>query len=361
MTLVITRFPMSDQDDPTVFRVSEGLWQDAGALSNFVPTVDDRTVMALVAPEDVRCHWFTLPDVQGRQAESVAKLRATEQSLGLVHTSAGADYDDVVATAIIASEVMQRGLDKLGARGLNPDIVLPFALSVSGHSDGVFKAEMDGMSVLRGAQFGIPDDPVLRDLFIGDAHIEDMDAASLRSMLLSASGAPLLNLREGNFAKRERAVWMTPEQKFWVRRLLTALVIVTMMLTITTLAKYWAATGSENDAALAAAQKIDPAIQDINQAESMLAASLNRQGKTQGSFAPLSAAVWRSVQASPNVSVRELRYTPDGILTVVLAAPTSDNINKALVTIQQDGFRITATARQDSTGATLVDMTVRMP
>jgi hypothetical protein len=154
---------------------------------------------------------------------------------------------------------------------------------------------------------------------------------------------------------------MTPEQKFWVRRLLAALVIVTMILTLATLGKYWAATGSENDAALAAAQKIDPAIQDISQAESMLAASLNRQGKTQGSFAPLSAALWRSVQASPNVSVRELRYTPDGILTVVLAAPTSDNINKALVTIQQDGFRITATARQDTTGATLVDMTVRMP
>jgi general secretion pathway protein L len=361
MTLVITRFPTSEQDDPTVFRVSEGVWQDAGALSNFAPTVDDRTVMALVAPEDVRCHWFTLPDVQGRQAESVAKLRATEQSLGLVHTSAGADYDDVVATATIALEVMQGGLFKLGARGLNPDIVLPFALSVSGHSHGVLRAEMDGLSVLRGAQFGIPDDAVLRDLFIGDAQIEDMDAASLRSMLLSASAAPLLNLREGNFAKRERAVWLTPEQKFWVRRLLTALVIVTMMLTLATLGKYWVATGSENDAALAAAQKIDPAIQDISQAESMLAASLNRQGKTKGSFAPLSATVWRSVQASPNVSVRELRYTPDGILTVVLAAPTSDNINKALVTIQQDGFRITATARQDSTGATLVDMTVRMP
>jgi hypothetical protein len=134
-----------------------------------------------------------------------------------------------------------------------------------------------------------------------------------------------------------------------------------MMLTIATLAKYWTATASENDAALAAAQKIDPAIQDIDQAESMLAASLNRQGKTQSSFAPLSAALWRSVKASPNVSVRELRYTPDGILTVILAAPTADNINKALVTIQQDGFRITATARQDTSGATLVDMTVRMP
>jgi general secretion pathway protein L len=180
-------------------------------------------------------------------------------------------------------------------------------------------------------------------------------------MLLSASAAPLVNLREGVFAKRERAAWITPVQKFWVRRLLTALVVVTMLLALATLAKYWIATASENDTALAAAQKIDPAIQDIDQAESMLTAALNRQGKTQGSFASLSAALWRSVKASPNVSVRELRYTPDGILTVVLAAPTADNINKALVTIQQDGFRITATPRQDTTGATLVDMTVRMP
>ncbi len=361
MTLVITRFPISERDDPTVFRVIEGVWQDAGALSNFEPMVDDLTVMALVAPEDVRCQWFMLPDVQGRQAESVAKLRATEQSLGLVHCSAGTDYDDVVATATIASEVMQVGLDALSARGLNPDIVLPFALSLSVHSDGISKAEMDGLSVLRGTQFAIPDDAVLRDLLIRDAHIENVDADALRSMLISASAAPLLNLREGVFAKRERAVWITPEQNIWVRRLLAALVIVTMLVTLATLAKYWTATASENNAALAAAQKIDPAIEDIDQAESMLAASLNRQGKTHGSFAPLSAALWRSVKASPNVSVRELRYTPDGILTVVLAAPTADNINKALVTIQQDGFRITATARQDTTGATLVDMTVRMP
>ena len=361
MTLVITRFPTSEQDDPTVFRVIEGVWQDTGALSHFEPTADDRTVVAVVAPEDVRCHWFTLPDVQGRQAESVAILRATEQSLGVVHCSAGADYDDVVATATIAPEVMQRGLDILSARGLNPDIVLPFALSLAIQSDGVFRAEMDGVSVLRGAQFAVPDDAVLRDLVIGDAPIEAIDTDALQSMLLSASAAPLLNLREGVFAKRERVVWLTPEQKFWVRRLLTALIVVTMLLTLVTLAKYWMATASENNAALAAAQTIDPAIQDIDQSESMLAASLNRQGKTQGSFAPLSAALWRSVKASPNVSVRELRYTPDGILTVVLAAPTADAINKALVTIQQDGFRITATSRQDTTGATLVDMTVRMP
>lgn len=361
MTLVITRFPTSEQDDPSVFLITEGVWQDAGALSNFVPSVADVTVMAVVAPEDVRCGWFALPDLEGRQAESVAKLRAAEHSLGLVHSSAGVDYDDVVATASIAPEVMQRGLDRLAARGLNPDIVIPFALVVRINSDVVYRAEMDGLTVLRGAKFAIPDEAMLRDIIVGAASTEAVDADTVRSMLLAASAAPLLNLREGMFAKRERAVWMTAEQRTWVRRLLTSLLIVTMTITLVTLAKYWTATASENETALAAAQKIDPAIQDIDQAESMLTASLNRQGKTQGGFAPLSAALWRSVKASPNVSVRELRYTPDGILTVVLAAPTADNINKTLLAIQQDGFRITATPRQDTTGATLVDMTVRMP
>jgi len=112
---------------------------------------------------------------------------------------------------------------------------------------------------------------------------------------------------------------------------------------------------------LAAAQKVDPSIQDINQAESALTNALNRKGIVQGSFTPLSAALWRSVKASPNVSVREMRFTPDGILSVVLAAPTADNINKTLLGIQQDSFRITATPRQDASGSTLVDITMRIP
>ncbi|HEV7233851.1 MAG TPA: hypothetical protein VGN36_06360, partial [Sphingorhabdus sp.] len=62
-----------------------------------------------------------------------------------------------------------------------------------------------------------------------------------------------------------------------------------------------------------------------------------------------------------NVSVRELRFGADGILTVVLAAPDANSVNRALIAIQQDGYRVTATPRQDTSGATLVDMTMRMP
>ncbi|MFN3618814.1 hypothetical protein [Sphingorhabdus sp.] len=361
MTLFVTTFPTTERDDPMVYRVSEGIWQDSVILSEFVPSVAHMTVMALVPPEDVRCNWFTLPDLESRQALAVAKLRAAEQSLGLVHCCAGLDYDATIATATIAPDVMQRGLDRLSARGLNADIVIPFGLVVNTGSDGFFVAQMDGMEVVRGPGVAFPNETVLRNLIVGDEKINLIDADVLRSMLLAASAAPVLNLREGMFAKTERTVWTTPEQRVWIRRLLTSLLIVTIMLTFVTLAKYWTATASENETALAAAQKVDPAITDINQAESALGASLYRQGKKQSNFAPLSAALWRSVKVSPNVSVREMRFASDGILTVVIAAPTADNINKTLLAIQQDGFRITAMPRQDNSGSTLVDVTVRMP
>lgn len=158
MTLVITRFPVTDVDDPAVFRVSEGIWHDAGQLSNFVHSVNDATVMALLAPEHVRCSWFSFPDLEARQAVGVAKLRATEQSLGLVHSSAGQDFDGAIATATIAPEVMQSGLNSLAARDLNPDIVLPLALVFNAPSEGISKAEFDGVAVLRGPGFAIPDE-----------------------------------------------------------------------------------------------------------------------------------------------------------------------------------------------------------
>jgi general secretion pathway protein L len=361
MSFIVTRFPVSDGDDPTVFRVADGIWHDAGHLSQFVRAATDETAMALVAPEQVRCNWSTFPDLEARQAVSVARLRANEQSLGLVHSSAGHDIDGTIATATISPDIMQRGLNRLAARDINPDLVLPFALVLGSHQETVTHATLDGIAVLKGNGFAIPDEPVLRNIFVGAAQPSNVTADELRSLLLAASEAPILNLREGIFAKREAVNWTTAAQRKWIKRLLVALTVATIFVAVITLAKYWNAIRTENAIALAAAQKIDPAITDIDQAETALASALNKRGIVQGDFVPLSAALWRSVKASPNVTVRELRFTPDGILTVVLAAPTTDNINKALLAIQQDGFRITATARQDASGSNLVDVTVRMP
>ena len=361
MTVVILRFPSSDVDDPALFRVTDGVWQHAGSLSECMPSADDETVMAVVSPADVRCSWFSLQGLEARQAEGVAKLRAAEQSLGLVHTSAAQYVGDDYVTATIAPEVMQYGLDRLAARGVNPDIVVPFGLAIDPPADMVVTGEFDGMNVLRSAQFAMPDEPVFRSIFASQTAVEILDADTVRTMLWTASQQPLLNLREGIFAKKVRSIWATAEQLKWIKRLCIALVVISALTMLVTLGKYWSATSNENSIALAAAQKVDPAITDIDQAEAQLAAAMRKKGIMQGRFSPLSAALWRSVKASPNVSVRDMRFGQDGVLTVVLAAPSSDNINQTLLAIQQDGFPITATPRTDATGATLVDLTMRMP
>lgn len=361
MTIVITRFPMSAIDDPLVWRVIDGEWQGGIAMSEFLPDPTDVKVVAFVPPADARCVWNIIPDVESRQAEGVARLRASEQSLGLVHTTARHIGEDVVLSATIATIAMQEGLARLAERGINPDIVIPFGLAVGAADDQIRSAHFDRMAVLRGATFASPDEKMFRDLLAGDAGVHDVSAEELRGGLLYISENPPLNLREGMFAKRTAIILATAEQRKWLRRIAVALLAVTMLLTLVTLAKYWSATNAENSRALAAAQRIDPSIQDVMQAEAQLARALQQKGLTQTRFAPLTAGLWKAVQTAPNVSVRELRFGNDAILVAVLAAPDAASINKALIAMQQDGFRITATPRQDSSGATLVDLTVRMP
>lgn len=361
MTTVITRFPVSDADDPAIWRVTDGIWHESGPLSEYLALADETVVMALVAPSDTRIIFSSLPDLEPRQAEGVARLRAIEQSIGPVHCVARHVIADKLIAATIGPAVMEYGLLRLALRDLNPDIVIPAGLAIDPHPEYVVRADIDGVNVLRGNEFAISDEPALRDVLVGDNRVEDVEPAALQAMLLAASASPLLNLREGIFAKREQIVWATPLQRKWLRRLLVSLVAATMMLGIITWAKHSSATNAEDSRALAAAQKIDPSITDITQAEAQLDRALQQKGIAKGRFAPLSAGLWRSVKASPNVTVRELRYGADGIMTVVLAAPDTPSIQTAVTAIQQDGYKITATPRVDASGATLVDLTMRMP
>jgi general secretion pathway protein L len=360
MSLLITRFPMSETDFPKIWRVADGKWLDCGPLDQFRPEVEDDRVMAIVAPATAFCSWISLPDLEPRQAEGVAKLRVTNQALGPVHVVAK-HYETDILCAAISPDAMNCGIDHLTKYGLDPDIIIPFGLAIEDTAKHVVRAEFDGMTVLRGTGFATPDEPIFRALIAGDNPVVDIDADLLRGMLLDMGQAPLLNLRAGTFAKKARTIWVTDRQRAWIARLTAALLAATILLSLVNLAKYWTATSAENDRALAAARKIDPSIQDIAQAEMQLDRKLQQKGYSKGRFGALSAGLWRAVQSTPNVTAREMRYGNDGILIAVLAAPDANSLNKALVAIQQDGFRVTATPRQDNSGATLVDLTVRMP
>ena len=363
---LIVGFPTAARENPSLWYVRDGIVVSSGILADIAEMLDgadisDSVVMAIVPPAQARCTWSSYPDLEPRQAAGVARLQAVEQSIGPVHAVSRHLDGDAVVTATIAPVTMDYGLLALAAAGFNPDIIIPAGLIIHAPADGTISAVIDGEPILRGATLAAPDEPALRALLIGEAEVKELDNEAVIAMLIGAAQYPALNLREGIYAKREQRVWATAEQRKWIKRLSAALVAATLLLAVTSLAKYWLSTGAENDRALAAAQKIDPAITDIEQAEAQIDRAFQQKGLSSGRFGSLSAGLWRSVKATPNVSVRELRYGDDGILSAVLAAPDSNSINNALLAIQRDGFRITATARQDTTGATLTDLTVRMP
>jgi general secretion pathway protein L len=358
--LLITLLPSGIADDPPLWRVEDGVWQDAGQLSEYLGAEDGVTAVAIVRAEDARCIWSALPDLEPRQAEGVARLQTSEQSLGAVHLVARHIGDDRVLCAAIDPARMEYGLERLLFHGINPDVVIPLGLTIEAGGDHVNEIDFGDARALRGADFAIPDEAAFRQLFVRDTPVAVLDEAATRDALFAASLDPLLNLRSGAFAKRERIVLATAEQRKWIKRLAVALFATTLMLGLVSWAKYRSAANAENERALAAVQRIDPAITDIEQAETQLARAMQQKGMANGRLAPLSAGLWKAVKASPNVSVRELRFAEDGILLAVLAAPNADAINRALIAIQQDGFRITATPRQDTSGATLVDLSMRM-
>ena len=360
MTIVITRLPVSLADNPDIWRIVDGQWMNCGALDQYQPHVEDGPIMALVPAADVHCSWLDLPDLEPRQAEGVARLRIAEKSLGPVHVVAR-HLENVTVCAAVSPALLSYGLDRLTVHGVNPDIVLPVGLALDCAPDEILRASFEDMTFLRGSSFSIPDEEMIRNLIIGDRMITEMDTAAVRQSILDAVERPLVNLRQGQFAKRESIVWATDNQRKWITRLLSALIAATILIGLLTWAKYTFATASENERAILAAQKIDPSIQDVSQAELLLDRALQQKGLAKGRFGSLSAGLWRALKTAPNVTLRDLRFGNDGIVTAVLSAPNADSINKALLAIQQDGFRITATPRQDSSGATLVDLTMRMP
>jgi general secretion pathway protein L len=356
--VLIMVMPSSDVDDPVIWRTDKSGWQEVSLLSEY-PGNDDLSVMAIIRQEDVRCAWTSLPELEVRQAESVARIQLAEQSLGAVHI-ASRHVGDVVVSAAIAPQKMEYGLARLLAKGISPDIVIPLGLAVPSDPEVVSLVTFADASALRAMDFAIPDEPVFRGLLVGDRAVCVVDRQEMQAALYATSQSPLLNLRNGAFAKRTHAAFATTQQRKWMVRLLIALISATALLGIVTWAKYRMAIASEDERALSAAQRVDPSIKDIAQAESLLTRAVQQKGVATADLGPLSAGLWKAVKASPNVSLRELRYGNDGILLAVMAAPNADAINRALIAIQQDGFRVTATPRQDNSGATLVDFSMRM-
>lgn len=345
------------------WRVVDGAIVDRGADSAWAAAAADVTRLIGLAPAaSVR---LTLAKANSsastpRQAATVARVAAVEQSLGdpaTLHavTVAVPGEEGALVTAVVANATMLEWIDWARALGLDPDHIVPTA-SLLPVGDAWVEARIGGDHLVGRRALVLPNEPALAEAIVGGAEVETLSADAIDAEIAAMAAAPILDLRTGRFAKRRRLVID--------RDRIRELVILAVLIPLVTL--LWAIVAIvrlENSSdrldaetlRIAAATVGRPVTQETAEAE-----MLQRLGTaaSPGLSAPL-AALYTGMQSEAGISSTQLGYRGDGTLSVTLAAPAVTDINRLLVALQRDGYRITAVPRQAPDGRAMVDVTVR--
>jgi general secretion pathway protein L len=233
---------------------------------------------------------------------------------------------------------------------------LPVGLVLTPNNDEYLRGQIGEDMFVRGHHLVLPDEPALVAALVGAAPIVSANEHQIQTGLAAAFAGPTINLRSGIFAKRRlRGAIAAAQWKILATIFVTGL-IASLLLALVTWAKYDRAIAREDAAALSAIQKIVPAAANINEGQNSLNDALSRRGNGGSQVTALAASVYMVLQQVPAVTIRDMRFNGDGIIAFTLAAPNVDGINQALQIMQQQGYKVTATPRQDASGVALADI-----
>lgn len=316
-----------------------------------------RRIIALAPSAAVRVDARDRPAdaASDRQAETIARLKAVQASLGeaeALHAVAAARESQVI-TAVVDNGVMLGWLDWSRSAGIEPDVVVPTAALV--REEEWTCAEIGADTIVVGEGRFLPGEPELVAHLADVGDIRQLDEPAIAALLVSAAANPPLNLRQGRFAKRRRFI-VDARRVRELALLAAAIPLVTLLWAIASIVMLDRSTDrlDAETAAVASAALGHPVA--FEEAETALR---QRQGSVGGGLALPLSALYRHLQSAPGVSATVIGYRRDGTLSTTLAAPTVDEVNGLLLALQRDAFRITAVPRQSADGRSMVDVTIR--
>ncbi|MEH6756001.1 MAG: type II secretion system protein GspL [Parasphingorhabdus sp.] len=321
------------------------------------------THIALMPSALTTVRWHApLDDITPQQALAAARIAAQKSSLGLenLHIAAVVDASGQAATAGVGKNIMASGLVQLKALGIDPDKIIPVGWLIAPEDDGVVEADFGFETVLRGEQMIIPDEPSLRAHLIGESRVTVLPESVVDRALVDAADNESLNLRSGAFAKKSYKL-MTTKQKRTLGWLALAAIVVSLLIPVIQLVKYHWAARDADVAALAAAQPVIGSVDNVEEADRRLNERLISENRGNIAFSVPASALFSALQQTQGVSIERISYRKDGTVSAGLTAARNEDINPALLAIQNAGFVITATPRTDATGSSKADITVRAP
>jgi len=292
-----------------------------------------------------------------RQAAAIARVAATEHSLGdpaTLHTASGVLGDGRIVTALVANGTMLEWLDWTNALKVEPDHIVPVATLLPLGDEWV-SATIGGDSMIGRGELVLPFEVELAAAIVGDSEIAELSEDDVAAALVAASVAPLIDLRAGRFARRRRIVI----ERGRIRELVAIACLIpllALLLAIVSIVRLDTASDRLDAETLRLAES---SIGRTPTLESAAADMAQVSGAGRGGLANSLTALFQKLQAEPGISTTELGYSGNGTLQTTLAAPTVDEINRVLLALQRDGYRVTAVPRQAPDGRSMVDITVR--
>ena len=362
---LLVQLPVAADQALHWWRVADGAIVDAGCDPNVAAAAgeDVGTIIALVPVADAPLYSLDRPDLPVKQAEAVAARQVLARSLGPAHAAASVEGDADMIGTLVTDARLAHGLALLKGQGLTPDYAIPAAL-VARHifqaSDALaVRVELMGEGQWASAAAVYPAEDTLTTALAPDVAPMLAEPDAVDKALAAVFAAPLCNLLTGKFAPRTGG--QVADAKQW--RVLIILLIAALVVTLCIgAATYWRFANARDAAdarALAAASKVVGPQTDLAAAEGAIDARLVRDGRGAAVMSAQVAALYQAMQGTPQVSMRQLRYTPDGTLLATMAAPTSEAANAVLLHLQNNGYKVTATARTDDSGAQVVDLSIR--
>ncbi|MET0137618.1 MAG: type II secretion system protein GspL [Sphingobium sp.] len=341
--------------------VQRGTGVDWQAATGLVALPAGDRAMLIVPSGDAALHWIACPGMTVRQGAVAAPLMAVEASIGGPDTLHAAvtpalDPEHPHLVAVAAREAMERWVGWCAAAGVPDAAIVPAAALLPPATEGFVAGRVGGEIVLRGTDCALGGAEAHAPLIVGDAPLREMDDEAVEAGLVAALSLPPLDMRQGGYAVRQARA-LDPA---WLRRvtaLAAGVMLVGLAIALVTIVRlHWEAS-SLDARTLALAQEAVPEALDVADAQARLSARLAAKGGGNG-FTATAAGLTAAIQGAAGVTMTGLSQLADGSVRVQLAAARADDINLALVALQNAGWRVAANSVQQQGAQTIADISV---
>ena len=298
------------------------------------------------------------------QAAAAARLmlaEASAQPIGEMHVAAAreADEDGLRWAALVPLEAMSGWMAALAAEGLEPAHVVPETLLLAPPEEGFARFDRaDGIALYRSAGEAFAVEPELGALVIGERPVTTLDRERFEAGLEAALSPPVLDLRQGPYAKRRH--WRADKAR--LRRLAAlggVLLAATLAVQAAAIVRYtFAADALEAETRQIAARAL-PQAAGLSDPEADLARRLAELRGGGAGYGATAGAVFAAVRETPNVELSALSFGGDGSLRLSVMGDDPASVQALANRVEQAGFAVESGVPRAGGGRQVTDLTVR--